>query len=147
VNPNTDFTTGQVLTADAANRWPRGVVSIVQNASGTVTLPAATVTTLLTAPVFTAVANRYYRITWQEPEINAGTGTMAMQFKNGATVLMTKTYSGSPPYVAGIVTFTTTFAAGSVTITAVASPTTAGSAYRGSGGYIATMVIEDIGPA
>jgi hypothetical protein len=148
INPNTDFSTGQVLTAAQQNRFPRGVMSLVQNAgSGAVSLPAATNTTLLTAPAFTAVANRYYRITWQEPELNAGTGTIALKLQNGATVLMNKTYSGSPIYIAGIVTTVTTFSAGSVTITAIANPTTTGGAYRGSGGYVATLVIEDIGPA
>ena len=147
INPNTDFSAGAVLTASQENRFPRGVMSFISNGSGAVTLPAATETTLLTAPAFTAVANRYYRITWQEPEIYGGTGNLALKLKNGATVLINKTYSGAGNYYAGFATTTTTFSAGSVTITATATAAAAGSAYRGSGGYVATLVIEDIGPA
>jgi hypothetical protein len=148
INPNTNFTAGQVLTADQTNRFPRGVVSLVQNGgSGSVSLPAATEVTLLTAPAFTAVANRYYRITWQEAEINGGVGNLSLKLKNGATVLMNKTYSGAGNYYAGFCTTTTTFTAGSIIITATATAAGAGNAFRGAGGYIATLVIEDIGPA
>ena len=127
---------------------PWGIVAIIQNGgSGSVSLPAATAVTLLTAPTFTAVANRYYKISWQEPEIWGGSGTIALTLRNGGTVLMWKTYSGAGNYYAGFCSTVTTLAAGPVTITAVATASNTGSTYRGSGGYIATLVIEDIGPA
>ena len=65
INPNTDFTAGQVLTAAEQNRFPRGIVAFVESTSSSGAITAQTVT--LTAPAFTAVANRYYKITYFEP--------------------------------------------------------------------------------
>lgn len=126
---------------------PWGIVSIISNGANTVSLPSGTETTLLTAPAFTAVTGRLYRIVWQEPEIYGGTGNMQLKLKNGATILVNKTYSGGGEYRAGFVTFSQSFTAGSVTVTATATATTTGSSYRGSGGYIAQLSVEDIGPA
>ena len=73
INPNTDFTTRQVLTADQANRWPRGIVAFAENIS---TSPAITGESVqITGTSFTAVANRYYKVTYYEADVNAGTTT------------------------------------------------------------------------
>ena len=126
---------------------PWGIVSIVSNGATTISLPSATETTLLTAPAFTAVTGRLYRIVWQEPEIYGGTGNMQLKLKNGATILVNKTYSGGGIYYAGFVTFSQSFTAGSVTVSGTATAAVTGSSYRGSGGYIAQLSVEDIGPA
>jgi hypothetical protein len=60
INPNTDFTAGQVLTAAQQNRFPRGIMSFVERTTNTGTFFAEAV--LVTLPSFTAVANRYYKV-------------------------------------------------------------------------------------
>jgi hypothetical protein len=69
INPNTDFTAGAVLTADQQNRFPRGIVAYTQSTTATGTITAEVVT--LTSSSFTAVANRYYKITYFEPLIQS----------------------------------------------------------------------------
>ena len=61
INPNTDFTAGAILTADQQNRFPRGILSFVEKTTATSGVTAETV--IVTLPAFTAVANRYYRVT------------------------------------------------------------------------------------
>ena len=62
INPNVDFVSGAILTAAQQNRFPRGVMAVgnkieVQNSiSG--------ITEIVSSGTFTAVANRYYRITF-----------------------------------------------------------------------------------
>jgi hypothetical protein len=95
---------------------------------------------------FTAVANRYYRITYYEPtniQVGAG-GYIYMQIKNGATILN----SGSTnPSTFGIATVSAvkTFSAGSVTLSAVWQVVTNNCrALRGSVEQ-AFILVEDIG--
>jgi hypothetical protein len=61
INPNTDFTAGQVLTADQQNRFPRGVMGYASNNSlGQNVTTIADITGL--SVTFTAVTNRLYRV-------------------------------------------------------------------------------------
>ena len=63
INPNTNFTTGAVFTADQANRFPRGVMAYVKRTAGSVTFGALQDLTGMTV-TFTAVTGRVYRATW-----------------------------------------------------------------------------------
>ena len=70
---NTDFTT-QVLTSTQMNNFPRGLVSAT---NVTATSAQVSVETLrITSPSFTAVANRYYRISYYEPACQFISGTV-----------------------------------------------------------------------
>jgi hypothetical protein len=63
-NPNTDFTTGQVLTAAEQNRFPRGVMQYAKSTvDASITTTVADVTGM--TATFTAVANRLYRATFE----------------------------------------------------------------------------------
>ena len=155
INPNTDFTTGAVFTADQANRFPRGVVAY---ASSTTTFNATStqvVATGMTA-TFTAVANRYYKITYFEPQFDfaATQGQYIFQrirltntsgtIQNTATTMNPSAFATALP---GQVVAVSTFSAGSTTIVGtlfVNSGTV--SVYRAAG-WVATLVVEDIGPA
>ena len=130
----------------ALTKAPRGVVSYQRyNSSGSISLPASTDTTLVTAPSFTAVANRVYKITWQEAEFRGGaTGNILLKLKNNGTTFMIKTYSSAALYYAGFVTTTTTLAAGTTSITGVANPDSTGTTYRDAS-YVSTITVEDIG--
>jgi hypothetical protein len=67
ISPNVDFVSGAILTAAQQNQFPRGIMQRVASTSSATGTNTETVT--LTLPAFTAVANRYYRITYFEPYI------------------------------------------------------------------------------
>jgi hypothetical protein len=150
INPNVDFSSGAVLTAAQQNRFPRGIVAF--NEETVTTNVGAVETTQITASAFTAVANRYYKISYYEPAASpaAGAGNLiTFRLKNGATVLQNGTIqqSGSTAVAETILTqLIITFAAGSVTITATAQGTASSFCYRGAD-QKAQLIIEDIGPS
>jgi hypothetical protein len=155
INPNTNFTVGQLATSDQMNRFPRGVMQYVSSTTATTATSTQTVATGMTA-TFTAVANRYYKITYFEPEFDfsavAGqyvhqrirltntTGTIY----NTSAILNPAAFAFS---TYGQVVAVTTLSAGSTTIvgTLFANSGTV-SVYRAAG-FVATLVVEDIGPA
>ena len=154
INPNTNFTAGQVLTADQANRWPRGIVAEVsETANGT----ASTVETVtLTASTFTAVADRYYRITYYEPiaQNPGGAGnsiTARIRLTNAAGTQLGQGQlqaSGATQSANSLNVVTlATFSAGSVVVVGTFEVNAgASNLFRGSGAA-ARIIVEDIGPA
>ena len=147
INPNTDFTTGQVLTADQANRYPRGIMQVV-NGTSVVNLSGETLT--LTLPAFTAVANRYYRVTYQEPSITINSGSIEMCVRltsiSGTRQTAVQQISVSAEAAQGILTFVKTFTAGSTVLVATVKADN-GNCYRDTNEYKAILLVEDIGPA
>jgi hypothetical protein len=146
INPNTDFSSGAVLTAAQQNRFPRGVMSYAEHTTST---GFTTETTILTATAFTAVASRYYRITYFEPSLaNTAIGTSTMKIKNGATILqqgIVANVAATTGY-AGSISVVKTFTAGSVTLTGTLQSSATGSA-QASATQPGYLLIEDIGPA
>jgi hypothetical protein len=61
INPNTAFTSGQILTASQMTALPWGIVAYNQTATAQGSVTTVTDLTSLTV-TFTAVANRYYLI-------------------------------------------------------------------------------------
>ena len=153
INPNTDFSSGAVLTADQQNRFPRGVM-----ARNTVTGPDATVTVeevQITGSSFTAVANRYYRITYFEPYLSSTASTvytmrirqtnLAGAVQNSCTVFNSAAsiFFGT----VGICEAISTFSAGTVNVVGtLQSSSGTGNASRSATSY-AFLLVEDIGPA
>jgi hypothetical protein len=74
ISPNVDFTSGQILTAAQQNQFPRGIVAYTQSTSSSASI-GTTETVTLTSTSFTAVANRYYRVTYFEPILQPGSPT------------------------------------------------------------------------
>ena len=154
INPNTDFSSGAILTAAQQNRFPRGVM-----ARNTATATDATITAeevQITGSSFTAVANRYYRITYFEPNIsgtNANTiYTMRIRQTNLAGAIQNSSVTLNPVAsvffaTSGICEAISTFSAGTVNVvgTLQASAGT-GNAGRSATSY-AFLLVEDIGPA
>jgi hypothetical protein len=153
INPNTDFTAGQVLTADQTNRFPRGIMAFRNRTSNTGALAAETVT--IAAVTFTAVANRYYKITYYEPQtIGGGSITYAdLLIRQGTTTAGTLLALGlvSPTATirdASAAYYIGTFAAGAVNIVASVSPNGGGTVNCNAGAtFPAFLMVEDIGPA
>ena len=148
---NTNFTTGQVLTSTAANNWPRGLVSAT---NVTATSPAVSVETLrITSPSFTAVANRYYRISYYEPACQYVSGTVNnFDLKIRLTNIAGTQYQLANPTIrsaganAGFCSIVTTLTAGATVFVATFQPTGGGTGQCFSAATaVAQLVIEDIG--
>ena len=154
INPNTDFSSGAVLTAAQQNRFPRGVM-----AYNAVTVNDLTITVeeiQITSSSFTAVANRYYRITYYEPQIStpATVGTFIIGRIRLTNLAGTQYATGIIQNIAAasnnytlITSAVVTLSAGSTVIVASLSCSgTAAAATRTatSPGY---LLVEDIGPA
>ena len=146
ISPNDNFIAGQILTAVECNQFPRGVMAYGQS---TTDITFLSETSIITLAAFTAVANRYYRITFFQPAMdNLSPGYAVMKIKNGATVLNScnaQQYSAGTGYE-GICVAVSTFAAGSVAITGTLTSTTTGSTNNTSTQY-GFLLVEDIGPA
>ena len=146
INPNTDFSSGAVLTAAQQNRFPRGVMSFVKNTVSDISITGEE--TQITGTTFAAVANRYYRVTYFEPDLYNATTIMYGKIKNGATILNTAyNYVGTGIERQLTVMWVGTFTAGNTTLTAtLQSGSGTGQAVRASD-IFAFLLVEDIGPA
>lgn len=149
INPNTDFTTGAVLTAAQQNRFPRGIMAYNAVTTSDTTITSEEVQ--ITGSSFTAVANRYYKITYFEPGLGASTlsGSARIRLTNiSGTVYQLQSVavastgggfvhmSAVTTLSAGTTNFVATLSADSGTIQATRSST-----------RYAFLLVEDIGPA
>ena len=152
INPNTDFTALTVLTAAQQNRFPRGVVAYAQTPTSDTTITSEEIQ--VTSTTFTAVANRYYRITYYEPQVSAASGSFLVQYIRKTNVAGTQYASSIFQQPSGQalngtlnVSAVTTFSAGSTTVVGtMASGGGTASATRAAA-YPAWICVEDIGPA
>jgi hypothetical protein len=146
ISPNTTFSSGAVFTADQANRFPRGIMSYASVTTSDTTITAEEIQ--ITGTAFTAVASRYYKVTYYEPDLYNGTTFMYGKIKNGATVLNTAYHTVGAGNERQLVTmYVGTFSAGSVTLTAtLQSASGTGQALRSSTSF-AFLLVEDMGPA
>ena len=159
IAPNDTFTSGQILTAAECNAFPFGIVArAVSNTDYTLTTSAAIATGMTVT--FTAIANRYYKITYMEPQpitpniVNGQTNTQ-IRVTNAAGTLLNQGYAQSDQanYNTTTITLvsTSTFSAGSVTIVGCAkASSTSGAPVLGRGAVgagPALLLVEDIGPA
>ena len=141
--------------SSALTKAPRGVMALASSSSNyTVTLTDAIVAGMTVT--FTAVANRYYKISWYEPTLYGPSPTnayTALKIKetnaSGTQRLLNyvQTNGGGAFYQSNIATITSTFTAGSVTLCGVASANTlTGSPLiERSASSPAYMLVEDIG--
>jgi hypothetical protein len=149
---NTGFTSGQILTAQQMNNLPWGVAALTTKTTDSAITTTETV--FLTAS-FTAVADRYYRITYFEGDLfNANGATpsnIIARLRNGTTTAGTElqfavlaTLPGGEGSMTPTVVKTFTAGAQSVVATltmAVGTGTALHSATRP-----AQLIVEDIGP-
>jgi len=150
INPNTNFTAGAVLTSAQQNRFPRGVMAY---ASVTATDSSVTAEEVqITTASFTAVANRYYKITYFEPGFGSSTAaamTMRVRQTNiSGTVLQSAVvYNTGVQQAQGHLVAYATFAAGSVVLVATLQNSAGTGSANRSATAIAFLSVEDIGPA
>ena len=155
ISPNNTFTSGQILTAAECNAFPFGVVAFqsVTAVSPTVT---TTETVSITASTFTAIANRYYKITYYESAVNIPGGigescTTKIRITNAAgTQLQAAQLFNTAATAQGfnaVCIAITTLPAGSTVIVGTATVSTGTQTFFRSATIPAQIVVEDIGPA
>ena len=148
---NTDFTSGQILTAAQMNNMPRGIVSATIGTASSASVAVETV--ILTSPSFTAVANRYYRITYLQPAFTYQSGTvnsvgMNIRLTNiaGAVQVSTEVKMASAGTCTGVASIVKTLTAGPTVFVATFTPSGGGSVIAsGATVYGAQLIIEDMG--
>lgn len=154
ISPNDNFTAGQVLTATECNQFPRGIM-----AYNSVTATDSTITAeevQITGSSFTAVANRYYRITYQEPSLaSAGANavfTLRIRLTNLAGAVqnevreLNQSASTAIP-TSGICQAIVTLTAGTQNFVATLQCSSGTGQAQRSGTIIGFLLVEDIGPA
>jgi hypothetical protein len=157
ISPNDNFTAGQVLTATECNNFPRGVMARATSQTSYVLTTSSTVLVTGMTVTFTAVANRYYKITYYEPQgqtpsVIGNTQTFLKQTSVTGTVLgnnVMTNETANQDQDEMIIIKTATFSAGSVTLVGTASTTntTGGPQLIRDATREALLLVEDIGPA
>jgi hypothetical protein len=154
ISPNVDFTSGQILTATQQNQFPRGIVAL-----GTVTTAGAinsTESVQITSSAFTAVANRYYKVTYIEPQVQLGAATpgyysFRIRLTNLAGAVQALCEPEPVPNPSDgqimIMQYVGTFSAGSTVLVATASTNTSSASAYGAATVRRQLIVEDIGPA
>ena len=153
VNPNTDFTVGAVLTAAQQNSFPRGIVAIGTNSVASAAVSVETLS--VTSNSFTAVANRYYKITYFEPTLLYSTGTVVYvdMFIRLTSIVGTLQQNCSVKLSSvdrntGTVSVVKTLTAGATVVVGSFDPEGGGTAtaFR-SASNTSYIIVEDVGPA
>ena len=153
-NPNTDFSAGATLLASQQNRLPRGVMAFASSSTNYTLTTTDTQATGMTV-TWSAVADRYYRITYYEPLANtpsAVSGVTNLSIKDGAVTLQygtVRTSSATPvsANVAVVLVATwNTSATRTLTGQGSVSVTTGTPLLQRAATYPAYMLVEDIGP-
>jgi hypothetical protein len=149
INPNTDFSSGAVLTAAQQNRFPRGVMAFNSATAADTTVTAEEVQ--ITGSSFTAVANRYYRITYFEPNPVNGTGYFAFRIRqtNLAGTVLNTSYNTTGTGIdrQAMMIWVGTFSAGTVNVVATAQQTAGTGTLSRGATTVAYLLVEDIGPS
>ena len=151
INPNTDFSSGAVLTAAQQNRFPRGVMAYNEVTATDNTITAEELQ--IVGSSFTAVASRYYRITYFEPNLLgsvAGTFTQRIRLTNLVGTLqqqsnVTMVTVGNAG--AGTCSTVVTLSAGSTVIVGTLQASAGTGIATRSATLKAWLLVEDIGPA
>lgn len=154
ISPNVTFVSGAVYTAAQANAYGFGVVGLASATANSASIGTETVT--LTTASFTAIANRYYKITYYEPRVpltqNSNSSTVAIrltnvsgtQFASGVGTNSTTSASFQIPFT---VVAVTTLSAGATTICGTLTFTGLNQVAIRTATSPAFILVEDIGPA
>ena len=154
IAPNTTFVSGAILTAAQMNALPWGIVAIAT--SPTTVTYTTTETVALTTGSFTAVANRYYRITYCEPtaSVPGGAGNYFITRLRLTNLAGTQIAQGQAQATGATqaasnntLVFVSTLSAGSTVIVATVQTNTATSPFYRAANGPAILTVEDIGPA
>ena len=148
---NTTFVAGAVLTAAQMNNLPFGIVSVTSVTTSSAAVSAETLR--ITSPSFTAVANRFYRLTYIEPVILYSAGTVQYLDMNiritsiaGALQQSTALYINSAQRSNGVSMVVKTLTAGATVFVGTFTPAGGGTAIAfAAAATPAQFIIEDLG--
>ena len=153
IAPNTTFTSGAILTAAQMNALPFGIMAYTESTASDVTITAEEVQ--ITGSNFTAIANRYYKITYYEPNLESATASSWVQARIRLTNLAGAQKQSAfvqLPTAATTNAFTSSVWVGTLTagvtnvVGTLQSNTGTASATR-SATAPAFLLVEDMGPA
>jgi hypothetical protein len=154
IAPNTTFVSGAILTAAQQNAFGFGIVALASlNSSTTVTTTEAV---QLTSTTFTAIANRYYKITYIENTLSFGASlpgfvTQRIRITGLAGTIYQSCYI-EPVLITSdgqnaTISVVTTLPAGSTVIVGTSQTSTNTATLYGATGFTRQILVEDIGPA
>ena len=153
INPNTDFSSGAVLTAAQQNRFPRGVMGSVYRTAGNVTMSTSAADVTGMAVTFTAEASRTYKASWTVTGWKqTNNGWAAIYCNIGAStfaaIYATPLIVGTEGYfnLSGY-TFFSNLTAGSQTVKLQSQLQNAGGTILASSSNVCILMIEDCGPS
>ena len=154
--PNNDFTAGQVLTASEMNSLPRGVMAYAVSTTNYTLTTTTTIATDMTV-TWTAVAGRYYRISYYEPLVETSTvsgsstnlslrpnnaaGTLNQQGQLTTVAAVKNTGSLNISVIYNSTAGSKTFVGCAVTTSTTGTPILGRSVFNPS-----YLLVEDIGP-
>jgi hypothetical protein len=150
VSPNTNFTSGQILTAAQQNNFPRGVMGYVVRGSGNVALTTTPADVTGLSITFTAEANRGYKIIFNSTVQKDGTaGYAVFQVTDASNVISFEIVQGmtaSGYTTVALSQILTGLSAGSKTLKMRAFVNATAATLLASVDNKTTFSIEDIGP-
>ena len=157
INPNTQFSSGAVYTADEANRFPRGIMGYATSDTSQTLTTTSTIATGMTV-TFDAETDRLYKVTYLEPEVQTpsvvnGDTTIAIKLTDASTTALSVSVIKTPS-AAKLENQMTSIAiesfasAGSKTFVGAArsSSTTGTPQLERTSSRLAIIIVEDIGP-
>jgi hypothetical protein len=151
-NPNTNFSTGAVLTADQQNRFPRGVMGYVVNTSSNLTITATEADFSGMSITFTAEVGRLYRASFNCFYLQADASSrFIVGFVDTALTYYASTQQVNP-VASGYNTFSYSYifgvaTSGSLTRKLRGQTTSGNVTIYGSSTSPISYVIEDLGPS
>jgi len=150
VSPNTNFTSGQILTATQANNWPRGVMGYYVSTANSA-IGAATADITGASITFTAEANRLYRALFICDYSVTTAGALAGFYFTDSANNIIQNIANTTSTASGFAQVTMqhlfTVSAGSVTRKMRTDVSAGTGTIRGTSGAVYTFSIEDMGPA
>lgn len=153
INPNTDFSSGAILTAAQQNRFPRGVMGAVYRTAGDYTMTVAANDITGMTVTFTAVAGRIYKASWTASGYKSTTnGWAGVYLANSANTVFGAVYSTA--LISGVgyfnlsgFTYFSNLTAGSQTLKLRAQIENLNGLINASGVNPCVLMIEDCGPS
>ena len=132
ITPNTDFTSGQILTAQQQNNFPRGLVALAQSTTTQNTITTEVLATGMSV-TFTAVANRNYKVIYREGTLTKSASIGNVDLRVRLTNLAgSEVAAGTFQMQASVnqtaeISIIRTFTAGSITLVGTAASVVSGS--------------------
>jgi hypothetical protein len=150
INPNTDFSSGAVLTAEQQNRFPRGVMAVGNKTTSQIGITG--ITEIVSSGTFTAVANRYYRITftsYNNFKITTSSVQWRIQKTNTSGTVLTRTNRQVVDFAQTGVTvvWVGTLSAGAQNVIGSISVDAGSIQSEPAALHPSQIIVEDIGPA